>query len=136
MLYKRRYTDKRNERCLAISRNQRYIKIEAPSAEESSSIASQQTLSHSELKAPNTTPATSPLAIMRLGSIIVAGLAAVASAIPAKEVVENINTITMKSRDLQVPAKSVSVRDAALIAIGQGNYPVTHYPNTFMPSFD
>ena len=73
---------------------------------------------------------------MRLGSIIVAGIAAVTSAIPAKEVVGNINTITMKSRDLQVPAKSVSVRDAALIAIGQGNYPVTHYSNTSVPSFD
>ncbi|KAK3191659.1 hypothetical protein K4F52_002474 [Lecanicillium sp. MT-2017a] len=60
---------------------------------------------------------------MRFGAIIVAGLAAVATAIPAAQVVVNINIITTKSRDLQTPAKALTVVDAALFPIGQGNIP-------------
>lgn len=61
---------------------------------------------------------------MRFGAIIVAGLAAVATAIPAAQVVVNINIVTTKSRDLQTPAKALTVFDAALFPIGQGNIPV------------
>ncbi len=68
------------------------------------------------------------LATMRFGAIIVAGLAAVASAIPATEVVVNINIITTKSRDLQMPAKDLSISDARLFLIGRGNIPVRLCP--------
>lgn len=61
---------------------------------------------------------------MRFGSIIVAGLAAVAAAMPAKEVSSNIDTVTAMSRKLQAPAKQLSVVDAALLTAGQGNFPV------------
>ncbi|KAK3180786.1 hypothetical protein K4F52_007877 [Lecanicillium sp. MT-2017a] len=60
---------------------------------------------------------------MRFGSLIVAGLAAVASAIPASDVKKNIDTITSLSRDLQTPAKGLSIIDGPLLAAGQGNFP-------------
>jgi hypothetical protein len=61
---------------------------------------------------------------MRFGSLIVAALAAVASAIPASQVKENIDTITSLSRDLQAPAKGLSILDGPLLVLGQGNFPV------------
>lgn len=62
---------------------------------------------------------------MRFGSLIVAGLAAVASAIPASDVKKNIDTITSLSRDIQTPAKGLSILDGPLLAAGQGNFPVS-----------
>lgn len=61
---------------------------------------------------------------MRFGSIIVASLAAVASAMPAKEVSSNIDTVTDKSRELQFIAESLIVVDRPLLAAGEGNFPV------------
>lgn len=61
---------------------------------------------------------------MRFGSIIVAGLAAVAAAMPAKQVSSNIDTVTEMSRELQSPAKQLSVVDGPLLLAGQGNFPV------------
>lgn len=62
---------------------------------------------------------------MRFGSIIVAGLAAVASAMPAKEVSSNIDAVTLKSRELQVPAKSPTIIDGPLLTARQGKIPVS-----------
>lgn len=62
---------------------------------------------------------------MRFGSLIIAGLAAVASAIPASDVKKNIDTITSLSMDLQTPAKGLSILDGPLLAAGQGNFPVS-----------
>lgn len=62
---------------------------------------------------------------MRIGSFIVAGLAAVASAIPAKQVATNIDQVTTASRELQTPAKQLSVLDGPLLLVGQGNFPVS-----------
>lgn len=42
----------------------------------------------------------------------------------AQEVSSNIDMVTMKSRELQVPAKSLTVVDGPLLAVGQGNFPV------------
>ncbi|RMJ22902.1 hypothetical protein PHISP_06221 [Aspergillus sp. HF37] len=60
---------------------------------------------------------------MHIKSFIVAGLAAVASAIPASQVASNIDQVTTASRELQAPAKQLSVLDAPLILVGQGNFP-------------
>lgn len=62
---------------------------------------------------------------MRIGSFIVAGLAAVASAIPAKQVATNIDQVTTASRELQMPAQQLSVLDGPLLLVGQGNFPVS-----------
>ena len=61
---------------------------------------------------------------MRFTSFIVAGLAAVASAIPASQVADNIDNLTSMSRDLQTPAKGLTVLDGATLPVGQGNFPV------------
>lgn len=55
---------------------------------------------------------------------MIAGLAAVASAIPAAKVVENIKTVASLSTKLQTPTKDLSVLDGPLLAIGSGNFPV------------
>lgn len=61
---------------------------------------------------------------MRFTSIIVAGLAAVASAIPASQVADNIDNLSSMSRDLQTPSKGLTVLDGPLLLTGQGNFPV------------
>lgn len=61
---------------------------------------------------------------MRFGSLVIAGLAAVASAIPAAKVVENIKAVTSMSTKLQTPTKDLGVLDGPLLAIGSGNFPV------------
>lgn len=61
---------------------------------------------------------------MRFTTLLVAGFAAVASCIPATQVVKNINTVTTLSRNLQSPAKGLSILDGALLPIGQGKFPV------------
>ncbi|KAH7309196.1 UVI-1 [Stachybotrys elegans] len=60
---------------------------------------------------------------MRFTALLLAGFAAVASCIPAQQVANNINQITTLSRNLQTPARSLTVLDGPLLAIGQGNFP-------------
>lgn len=61
---------------------------------------------------------------MRFSALIVAGLAAVASAIPASQVASNIEMLTKTSRELQTPSKDLSLLDGPLLPLGQGNFPV------------
>jgi hypothetical protein len=62
---------------------------------------------------------------MRVAALIVAGLASIASCIPAQQVVININQVTTLSRNLQVPAKGLTILDGPLLLVGQGNFPVS-----------
>jgi hypothetical protein len=63
---------------------------------------------------------------MRFHTLILAGFAAVASCIPAEMVANNINQITTLSRNLQTPAKGLTILDGPLLAVGQGNFPVCY----------
>ncbi|KAI6777817.1 uncharacterized protein J7T54_002738 [Emericellopsis cladophorae] len=60
---------------------------------------------------------------MRFTALLVAGMATIASCIPAQQVADNIGQITTLSRDLQTPAKSLNILDGALLTLGQGNFP-------------
>lgn len=62
---------------------------------------------------------------MRFTALVVAGLAAVASAIPAQEAANNIKQITTLSRNLQTPAKGLDILDGPLLTLGQGDFPVS-----------
>jgi hypothetical protein len=61
---------------------------------------------------------------MRFTAFLVTCLATVASCIPAQQVADNINQLTTLSRNLQTPAKSLTILDGPLLAVGQGNFPV------------
>ncbi|KAI9897349.1 hypothetical protein N3K66_007205 [Trichothecium roseum] len=60
---------------------------------------------------------------MRFGSLLVAGFAALAAAIPANKVVENIRMVTSQSQQLLTPAKNLVLLDGPLLVTGQGNFP-------------
>lgn len=62
---------------------------------------------------------------MRVATLVVAGLASIAACIPADQVVTNVKQITTLSRNLQVPAKGLTVLDGPLLAVGQGKFPRT-----------
>lgn len=65
-----------------------------------------------------------PTINMRFTPFIVAGFAAMASAIPASQVISNIDQITTMSRELQTPSKNLGILDGPLLVTGQGNFPV------------
>lgn len=65
---------------------------------------------------------------MRFGSLLVAGFAALAAAIPANKVVENIQMVTSQSQQLMTPAKNLQLLDGPLLVTGQGNFPVSVPP--------
>lgn len=46
------------------------------------------------------------------------------SALTAQQIVENINTLTAKSKALQAPAQSITLINGPLIVVGLGPFPV------------
>ena len=62
---------------------------------------------------------------MRFSALVVAGLAAVASAAPTPEKIANdLLDISQKVAALQGPAESITAENAALITVGRGPFPV------------
>merc|ERR1712054_25842 len=82
---------------------------------------------HHQTNNPPASPATPTQQLnpsnMRFTALLVAGMATIASCIPAQQVADNIGQITALSRDLQTPAKSLSILDGPLLLTGRGNFP-------------
>lgn len=65
------------------------------------------------------------LSKMRFTALLVAGFAAVASCIPAQQVADNLGQLTTLSRNIQTPAKGLTILDGPLLLTGMGNFPVS-----------
>ncbi|KAM7208385.1 hypothetical protein V8F20_001363 [Naviculisporaceae sp. PSN 640] len=61
--------------------------------------------------------------MVSLRAFVTAAVLPLASALTAQEIVNNINTLTTKSKALQEPARTITILNAPLIVIGQGPFP-------------